>query len=118
MKRINTVFLIPALLLASCSEDTDMTTYNGRSDEAFFEKTAYSYSVSADLEDSYTIEVLRATPSGNASVKAEIIVDDETIAEPSPYPRLLNLQTESILLKSRSHLTAQDSQSARRMSLP
>lgn len=81
MKRINTVFLIPALLLASCSEDTDMTTYNGRSDEAFFEKTAYSYSVSADLEDSYTIEVLRATPSGNASVKAEIIVDDETIAD-------------------------------------
>ena len=52
MKKIKTLFLLSALsLAAACSDDTEMTTYAGRGDEAFFGDTAYSYTVSAELED-------------------------------------------------------------------
>ncbi len=87
MKKINTVFLFLALILASCSGDQKMTTYPARSDEAFFEDTEYSYTVSADLEDSYDIEVLRANPSGNSSVGVEIEVGDPDLQSAFSAPQ-------------------------------
>lgn len=82
MKHIRNIFLIPALaFIASCTEDTKMTTYPGRGDEAFFASSGYSYVVSADLEDSYSIEVLRATTVGNSSVPVEIVVEDKEVAD-------------------------------------
>ena len=81
MKKIKTLFLLSALsLAAACSDDTEMTTYAGRGDEAFFGDTAYSYTVSAELEDAYSIEVLRATPAGNASVSVAVAVADAAVA--------------------------------------
>lgn len=87
MKKINTVFLFLALILASCSGDQKMTTYPARSDEAFFEDTEYSYTVSADLENSYDIEVLRANPSGNSSVGVEIEVGDPDLQSAFSAPQ-------------------------------
>ena len=88
MKKIKTLFLLSALsLAAACSDDTEMTTYAGRGDEAFFGDTAYSYTVSAELEDAYSIEVLRATPAGNASVSVAVAVADAAVASASRRPR-------------------------------
>lgn len=75
MKKIYMI-LLPALMLVSCSKEFKMTTYQGGADEAFFEDTEYSYVVSGDLADSYTIDVCRATSSGDAVVGVEISVDD------------------------------------------
>lgn len=84
---IRTIYLLPVLFLAaSCDEDTDMVTYAGRSDEAFFGSTAFNYTVSADLEDAYTIEVLRATPEGNASVGITVTPEDESLASVFTVP--------------------------------
>lgn len=63
-----------------------MTTYAGRGDEAFFGDTAYSYTVSAELEDAYSIEVLRATPAGNASVSVAVAVADAAVASAFTAP--------------------------------
>lgn len=69
MKNIKALFLLSVLFLAAaCSKDTEMNTYPARNDEAFFGKSAYSYAVSADLEDAYTIPVQRANAKGDASV--------------------------------------------------
>ncbi len=69
MKNIKALFLLSVLFLAAaCSEDTEMNTYPARNDEAFFAKSAYSYAVSADLEDAYTIPVQRANAKGDVSV--------------------------------------------------
>ena len=87
MKKIQTLFLLSALsLAAACSDDTEMTTYAGRGDEAFFGDTAYSYTVSAELEDAYSIEVLRATPAGNASVSVAVAVADAAVASAFTAP--------------------------------
>jgi len=87
MKKIKTLFLLSALsLAAACSDDTEMTTYAGRGDEAFFDDTAYSYTVSAELEDAYSIEVLRATPAGNASVSVAVAVEDADVASAFTAP--------------------------------
>lgn len=87
MKKIKTLFLLSALsLAAACSDDTEMTTYAGRGDEAFFGDTAYSYTVSAELEDAYSIEVLRATPAGNASVSVAVAVADAAVASAFTAP--------------------------------
>lgn len=90
MKKIATLFLIPLLFLTACSEDTDMTTYPGRGNEAFFGTTEYSYTVSADLEDAYSIEVLRATPSGNATVPVSITVEDAAVASAFTAPQTVD----------------------------
>lgn len=88
MKKIRIFLLLPVLLFAAaCSEDTEMTTYSGRGNEAFFGNTAYSYTVSADLEDAYSIEVLRATPVGNASVPVSIAVEDAALASAFTAPK-------------------------------
>lgn len=76
MKKIYMI-LLPALMLVSCSKEFKMTTYPGGAGEAFFEDTEYSYAVSGDLADSYTIDVYRANPSGDAEVGIEISVDDK-----------------------------------------
>ena len=87
MKKIKTLFLLSVLsLAAACSDDTEMTTYAGRGDEAFFGDTAYSYTVSAELEDAYSIEVLRATPAGNASVSVAVAVADAAVASAFTAP--------------------------------
>ena len=87
MKKIKTLFLLSALsLAAACSDDTEMTTYAGRGDEAFFGDTAYSYTVSAELEDAYSIEVLRATPAGNASVSVAVAVADAAVTSAFTAP--------------------------------
>lgn len=86
MKKINTLFLLPAFILASCS-DPEMNTYPARSDEAFFEDTEYSYVVSADLEDSYTIEVMRANPSGKTSVGVEIKAENPELQNAFTVPQ-------------------------------
>ena len=84
---IRTIYLLPVLFLAaSCDEDTDMVTYPGRSDEAFFAATSYSYTVSADLEDAYTIDVYRATPEGNASVGIAVTTEDAALASAFTAP--------------------------------
>ena len=80
MKKIKILFLLPvALLMASCSEDTGMNTYPARGDEAFFDDTEYGYTVSADMENAYTIEVLRANKSGKASVGVTVSVADKAL---------------------------------------
>lgn len=84
---IRTIYLLPVLFLAaSCDEDTDMVTYPGRSDEAFFAAASYSYTVSADLEDAYTIDVLRATPDGSASVGIAVTTEDSALASAFTAP--------------------------------
>lgn len=80
MKKIKILFLLPvALLMASCSEDTGMNTYPARGDEAFFDDTEYGYTVAPDMENAYTIEVLRANKSGKASVGVTISVADKAL---------------------------------------
>lgn len=80
MKKIKILFLLPvALLMASCSEDTGMNTYPARGDEAFFDDTEYSYVVSAKMEDAYSVEVLRANKSGDASVGVTIEVANPAV---------------------------------------
>lgn len=80
MKKIKILFLLPvALFMASCSEDTGMNTYPARGDEAFFDDTEYGYTVSADMENAYTIEVLRANKSGKASVGVTVSVADKAL---------------------------------------
>ncbi len=80
MKKIKILFLLPvALLMASCSEDTGMNTYPARGDEAFFDDAEYGYTVSPDMENAYTIEVLRANKSGKASVGVTISVADKAL---------------------------------------
>ena len=86
MKKINTLFLLTAFILASCS-DPEMNTYPARSDEAFFEDTEYNYVVSADLEDSYTIEVVRANPAGKTSVGVEIEVENPELQSAFTVPQ-------------------------------
>ena len=86
MKKINTLFLLTAFILASCS-DPEMNTYPARSDEAFFEETEYNYVVSADLEDFYTIEVVRANPAGKTSVGVEIEVENPELQSAFTAPQ-------------------------------
>lgn len=87
MKKIKILFLLPvALLMASCSEDTGMNTYPARGDEAFFDDTEYSYVVSAKMEDAYSVEVLRANKSGDASVGVTIKVANSAVKEAFTAP--------------------------------
>lgn len=87
MKKIKILFLLPvALLMASCSEDTGMNTYPARGDEAFFDDTEYSYVVSAEMEDAYSVEVLRANKSGDASVGVTIKVANPAVKEAFTAP--------------------------------
>ena len=87
MKKIKILFLLPvALLMASCSEDTGMNTYPARGDEAFFDDTEYSYVVSAKMEDAYSVEVLRANKSGDASVGVTIEVANPALKEAFTAP--------------------------------
>lgn len=87
MKKIKILFLLPvALLMASCSEDTGMNTYPARGDEAFFDDTEFSYVVSAKMEDAYSVEVLRANKSGDASVGVTIKVANPAVKEAFTAP--------------------------------
>ena len=87
MKKIKTLFLLSALSLRPPAPTIRRwTTYAGRGDEAFFGDTAYSYTVSAELEDAYSIEVLRATPAGNASVSVAVAVADAAVASAFTAP--------------------------------
>lgn len=87
MKKIKILFLLPvALLMASCSEDTGMNTYPARGDEAFFDDTEYGYVVSAKMEDAYSVEVLRANKSGDASVGVTIEVANPAVKEAFTAP--------------------------------
>lgn len=80
MKKIKILFFLPVVLfMASCSEDTGMNTYPARGDEAFFGDTEYSYVVSATMEDAYSVEVLRANKSGDASVGVTIEVANPAV---------------------------------------
>lgn len=80
MKKIKILFFLPVVLfMASCSEYTGMNTYPARGDEAFFDDAEYGYTVSADMENAYTIEVLRANKSGKASVGVTISVADKAL---------------------------------------
>lgn len=87
MKKIKILFLLPvALFMASCSEDTGMNTYPARGDEAFFDDTEFSYVVSAKMEDAYSVEVLRANKSGDASVGVTIKVANPAVKEAFTAP--------------------------------
>lgn len=80
MKKIKILFFLPVVLfMASCSEDTGMNTYPARGDEAFFDDTEFSYVVSAKMEDAYSVEVLRANKSGDASVGVTIEVANPAV---------------------------------------
>lgn len=72
--------------MASCSEDTGMNTYPARGDEAFFDDTEFSYVVSAKMEDAYSVEVLRANKSGDASVGVTIEVANPAVKEAFTAP--------------------------------
>lgn len=87
MKKIKILFLLPvALFMASCSEDTGMNTYPARGDEAFFDDTEFSYVVGAKMEDAYSVEVLRANKSGDASVGVTIKVANPAVKEAFTAP--------------------------------
>lgn len=87
MKKIKILFFLPVVLfMASCSEDTGMNTYPARGDEAFFDDTEYSYVVSAKMEDAYSVEVLRANKSGDASVGVTIKVANPAVKEAFTAP--------------------------------
>lgn len=87
MKKIKILFFLPVVLfMASCSEDTGMNTYPARGDEAFFDDTEYSYVVSLTMEDAYSIEVLRANKSGDASVGVTIKVANPAVKEAFTAP--------------------------------
>lgn len=87
MKKIKILFLLPVVLfMASCSEDTGMNTYPARGDEAFFDDTEFSYVVSAKMEDAYSVEVLRANKSGDASVGVTIEVANPAVKEAFTAP--------------------------------
>ena len=87
MKKIKILFFLPVVLfMASCSEDTGMTTYPARGDEAFFDDTEFSYVVSAKMEDAYSIEVLRANKSGDASVGVTVEVANPAVKEAFTAP--------------------------------
>lgn len=88
MKTIKSLFCLLAALVfaASCSEKTEMNIYAGRADEAFFGRTAYTYTVSADMEDACIIQVLRAAPAGAASVPVTVVVEDAEAAEAFSAP--------------------------------
>lgn len=87
MKKIKILFFLPVVLfMASCSEDTGMNTYPARGDEAFFDDTEYSYVVSAKMEDAYSVEVLRANKSGDASVGVTIEVANPAVKEAFTAP--------------------------------
>ena len=72
--------------MASCSEDTGMNTYPARGDEAFFDDTEFSYVVSAKMEDAYSVEVLRANKSGDASVGVTVEVANPAVKEAFTAP--------------------------------
>jgi len=88
MKTIKSLFCLLSVLClaASCSEKTEMNTYAGRADEAFFGRTAYSYTVFADMEDACSIEVLRAASAGAAQVPVTVAVEDAGAAEAFTAP--------------------------------
>lgn len=87
MKKIKILFFLPVVhFMASCSEDTGMNTYPARGDEAFFDDTEYSYVVSAKMEDAYSVEVLRANKSGDASVGVTIKVANPAVKEAFTAP--------------------------------
>lgn len=87
MKKIKILFFLPVVLfMASCSEDTGMNTYPARGDEAFFDDTEFSYVVSAKMEDAYSVEVLRANKSGDASVDVTIEVANPAVKEAFTAP--------------------------------
>lgn len=87
MKKIKILFFLPVVLfMASCSEDTGMNTYPARGDEAFFDDTEFSYVVSAKMEDAYSVEVLRANKSGDASVGVTIEVANPAVKEAFTAP--------------------------------
>lgn len=87
MKKIKILFFLPVVLfMVSCSEDTGMNTYPARGDEAFFDDTEYSYVVSAKMEDAYSVEVLRANKSGDASVGVTIEVANPAVKEAFTAP--------------------------------
>ena len=87
MKKIKILFFLPVVLfMASCSEDTGMITYPARGDEAFFDDTEFSYVVSAKMEDAYSVEVLRANKSGDASVGVTIEVANPAVKEAFTAP--------------------------------
>lgn len=87
MKKIKILFFLPVVLfMASCSEDTGMNTYPARGDEAFFDDTEFSYVVSAKMEDAYSIEVLRANKSGDASVGVTVEVANPAVKEAFTAP--------------------------------
>lgn len=87
MKKIKILFFLPVVLfMASCSEDTGMNTYPARGDEAFFDDTEFSYVVSAKMEDAYSVEVLRANKSGDASVGVTIKVANPAVKEAFTAP--------------------------------
>lgn len=87
MKKIKILFFLPVVLfMASCSEDTGMNTYPARGDEAFFDDTEFSYVVSGKMEDAYSIEVLRANKSGDASVGVTVEVANPAVKEAFTAP--------------------------------
>ena len=87
MKKIKILFLLPvALFMASCSEDTGMNTYPARGDEAFFDDTEFSYVMEPKMEAAYSIEVLRANKSGDASVGVTIEVANPAVKEAFTAP--------------------------------
>ncbi len=86
-KIISFLLLLPALCVAvSCSEKTEMTIYEGRSDEAFLNKTEYAYTVSADMEDACSIEVYRAASGAAARVEVSVEVEDAAVADAFTAP--------------------------------
>ena len=87
MKKIKILFFLPVVLfMASCSEDTGMNTYPARGDEAFFDDTEFSYVFSPKMEDAYSVEVLRANKSGDASVGVTIEVANPAVKEAFTTP--------------------------------
>lgn len=87
MKKIKILFFLPVVLfMASCSEDTGMNTYPARGDEAFFDDTEFSYVFSPKMEDAYSVEVLRANKSGDASVGVSIEVANPAVKEAFTAP--------------------------------
>lgn len=97
MKTDKILYIAGILAFASaCSEDTDMTTYQARNDEAFFTSTEQSYTVSGEMKDVCEVTVVRANPTGDASVRATVTAEDPELADVFSAPATVDFKDGEI----------------------
>ena len=79
MKKIRILFFMMFLAAAIGCDPTDMVTYEAGNDEAFFEETSQSLTVTQADANTYTITVSRGNPAGAVSVPVSIQSETEGV---------------------------------------